>query len=201
MRAHGSLGEAILPDMRSRTLPAVLGTVFLGAACPLAVIAQQPEFGGPDSVRTTIADDDQPKESVFRSEALQQWLEPYYDFKSRLAEEHGVTFGLDYSAVYLAADNSAGKDRAASGMLRFFGGWDVIGRESGDTGTLVWKVENRHRYTDIPPSAFGPEHGYVGFGHLHLQRGKRRVDGQRRIGGREHPTGWCDVQSDAELQR
>ncbi len=148
--------------MRSRTLPAVLGTVFLGAACPLAVIAQQPEFGGPDSVRTTIAEDDKPKESVFRSEALQQWLEPYYDFKSRLAEEHGVTFGLDYSAAYLVADNSAGKDRAASGMLRFFGGWDVIGRESGDTGTVVWKLENRHEYTSNPPSAMAPDLGYVG---------------------------------------
>ena len=29
-------------------------------------------------------------------------------------------------------------------------------------GSLNWKLENRHRYSDMPPSALGFESGYVG---------------------------------------
>ena len=45
------------------------------------------------------------------------------------------------------------EDDAASGALRLFGRWTLLNRETKDTGTLVFKVENRHRLgTDIPPS-------------------------------------------------
>ena len=47
-------------------------------------------------------------------------------------------------------------------MARFFGSWDLVGRESGSTGGVVWKVEHRHRYTAIPTSAFGFNLGYAG---------------------------------------
>jgi porin len=47
-------------------------------------------------------------------------------------------------------------------MVRFFGSWDLVGRESGNTGALVWKIEHRHKYSDIPPGSFGFEIGYVG---------------------------------------
>ncbi len=47
-------------------------------------------------------------------------------------------------------------------MVRFFGSWDLVGRESGNTGALVWKVEHRHRIADLPPGDFGFNLGYVG---------------------------------------
>jgi porin len=37
-----------------------------------------------------------------------------------------------------------------------------VGRGTGDTGALVWKVEHRHAYTDVPVGSFGFEIGYVG---------------------------------------
>lgn len=63
----------------------------------------------------------------------------------------------------LAADNTLGaEDDFAGGAVRFFGRWDVTGRESGNTGTFVWKIEHRHKYTDIPPQGAASQIGYVG---------------------------------------
>jgi porin len=73
-----------------------------------------------------------------------------------------LAFSFDYSAAYLEANESPGEDTAASGMARFFGSWDLVGRESGNTGAFVWKVEHRHAYTDVAPQGFGFNLGYVG---------------------------------------
>jgi porin len=58
------------------------------------------------------------------------------------------------SALYQNASKSlTNEDDAASGALRLFGRWTLLNRDTKDTGTLVFKVENRHRLgTDIPPS-------------------------------------------------
>ncbi|MGB5884867.1 MAG: carbohydrate porin, partial [Desulfobulbales bacterium] len=53
-------------------------------------------------------------------------------------------------------------DNAGSGMVRFFGFWDLVNRSGPNKGSLNWKVEHRHKYTDIPVSALGFASGYVG---------------------------------------
>ncbi|MCZ6788172.1 MAG: carbohydrate porin, partial [Planctomycetota bacterium] len=78
-------------------------------------------------------------------------------------KKQGLAFGLDYTAVYLKADNSPGEDEAAGGIFRFFGSWTLTGRGTDNTGSLVYKVENRHRLASIPPNALGFETGYLGF--------------------------------------
>ncbi len=110
-------------------------------------------FGGPDQVENQLESD---------AEAGTPVLERYWDWKAGLVEEHDFSFGVDYSATWFAADDSPAEDEAASGMVRFFGSWDLAGRESGNTGALVWKVEHRHRITDIPTGDFGFNLGYVG---------------------------------------
>ena len=112
----------------------------------------RPRFGGPDSVDQQLASD---------AETERTLLDGFQDWKSGLAED-GLAFTVDYSAVWLSADQSPAEDEAASGMFRFYGSWDLVGGESGNTGSLIWKVENRHRYTDIPPGDFGLNLGYVG---------------------------------------
>jgi porin len=47
-------------------------------------------------------------------------------------------------------------------MFRFFGSWELIDRSGDHPGALVWKFEHRHGYSDVPPSGFGFEAGYVG---------------------------------------
>ncbi len=122
-----------------------------------------PQFGGPTSVGGTLKEDDEAKETVFRFDGLQRHLEPYFDFKARMNEEHGFAFGVDYTALYQGASEGLTEDQAASGILRVFGTWTAFGQESGNTGSLVFKVENRHTLgTNIPPQGLGFAVGYAG---------------------------------------
>ena len=117
-------------------------------------------FGGPDQVDNLIADDEETISRLIE----RRLLDPYFGWKERLQEKHGLSFGIDYSMAYLGASDSPAEaeDRASSGMIRLYGSWDLVGRESGNTGTFVWKVEHRHGYTTVPASAFGFNLGYAG---------------------------------------
>ena len=120
----------------------------------------QPRFGGPNQVDNLIAEDAETTSRMVEKPLI----EPYLQWKKKLQEKHGLSFGIDYSAVYLGASDSLtdAEDRAGSGIARFFGSWDLIGRKSGNTGAFVWKMEERHKYTTLPASAFGFNLGYAG---------------------------------------
>jgi porin len=119
----------------------------------------QAPFGGPGSVQGQLADDAKDRTPFIEVGGLQRYL----DWKDRLREEHGFSFSVDYTAGVLGATETLGdEDSGASGAVRFFGQWDLTGRDSGNTGTFVWKVENRHKYTAIPASGVAGEIGYVG---------------------------------------
>ena len=103
-----------------------------------------PQFGGPGSVGATLREDD--LELGYRTEGLQNFLKPYFDWKARVNEKHGLAFSFDYTALYQGANESAGnEDDAAGGIFRFFGSWTMLNRGSANTGSLVYKVENLHR--------------------------------------------------------
>jgi porin len=109
-------------------------------------------------VDNQLESDSAAKKTVVR----RTFLKPYFDWKSRLKERHGLSFGVDYSAVYLGAIEGVDENAAAGGMVRFYGSWDLVGRRSGNTGAFVWKLEHRHKYTAIAPSALGFDLGYAG---------------------------------------
>jgi porin len=123
-----------------------------------------PEFGGPSSVGSTLREDDKVETTVFRWDGIQRGLAPYFDWKGRINQQHGLAFGSDYTVLYQGASGGLdGEDDAAGGILRLFGTWTVFGRDSGNTGSLVYKVENRHKIgTDIPPQDLGFAIGYAG---------------------------------------
>jgi porin len=113
-----------------------------------------PRWGGPDAVENQLREDAE----VDRPTLFERWFE----WKDGLTERHGFSFGVDYSAVGLGSDSSPGDDRAAGGMIRFYGTWDLVGRGTKNTGAFVWKIEHRHSYTDVAPSGFGFELGFIG---------------------------------------
>ena len=119
---------------------------------------QRPRFGGPDQVDNQIANDQASTSRTIR----ERLLDPYFQWKEDLQEKRGLSLSVDYSAAYLSGNNSSGEDRAGGGIARFYGSWDLVGRESGNTGAFVWKVEHRHAYTDVAPSGLGFNIGYVG---------------------------------------
>ncbi|BBL90692.1 hypothetical protein VroAM7_33450 [Vibrio rotiferianus] len=120
-------------------------------------------FGSPNSVDNTITENTREKRT---------WRES-------LTEEHNLTFGLDYQALGLTASDPqrAGEDAASAGVARFYGSWNLVGLESGNTGGLVWKVEHRHAYSELSPKEFsfiGNGLGYAGMiGSAYSDQGAR----------------------------
>jgi len=131
---------------------------------PFSLLAQNEEpnsesgFGGPDNVERMLEEDSKTKQSIFEL----GFAQPYFNFKDSLKENVGLSFGLDYSAAYFNAANSLGEKNASSGMVRFYGTWDLVGRKSGNSGAFIFKIEHRHKYGAIPPKSLGFETGYVG---------------------------------------
>jgi porin len=134
----------------------------------MAQAAQTPEgdessapqqFGGPNSVPGQLADDARLTESL----TGRTLGHGYFDWKDGVREKHGLSFTLDYTAGLVGATNTLNdEDTFVGGVVRFFGSWDLVGRESGNTGSFIWKVKNRHKYTDIPPSGTASQIGYAG---------------------------------------
>ena len=121
-----------------------------------------PDFGGPNAVPNQI-ESDLFEALLGRGTALgKQWDE----WKSGLQEDHGFGIGLDYTGVYLNSSETVpgGDASAGAGIARVFGSWDLIGRESSNTGTFIWKFEHRHAYGDPAPSPLWAalDLGYVG---------------------------------------
>ena len=115
-------------------------------------------FTSPDQVQNLLDDQQQDAPSWIEAD----WLEGWKGWKSDLYDDTGLNFGGDYNALLFAATDSLGEDTASSGVFRLYGHWDLIGRGTNDTGGLIFKIEHRHRYGSVAPSAFGGEVGYLG---------------------------------------
>jgi porin len=107
-----------------------------------------PEFGGPDGVSQSLKRDDEERESTFQFDGLQRGLKPYFDWKRRINDEHGVALGLQFYALLQDASSSLdGRDSDAFGnIFRFFGSWTVFQRENGNVGRIEWRVESRSNF-------------------------------------------------------
>ncbi len=119
-----------------------------------------------DTVRPRLSTDEVENQIALDREANPLYesrlLAPIHDWKNGVAERTGFNWSLDYSALFMSVNDSPGEDNASGGMVRFFGYWDLVNRGGPNKGSLNWKVENRHSYTDVPPSGLGFESGYVG---------------------------------------
>ena len=119
-----------------------------------------------DTVRPSLSTDEVENQITLDREANpfyeSRLLAPIHDWKNGIAERTGFNWSLDYSALFMSVNDSPGEDNASGGMVRFFGYWDLVNRGGPNKGSLNWKVENRHSYTDVPPSGLGFESGYVG---------------------------------------
>ena len=50
-----------------------------------------------------------------------------------------------------------GKVQASSGMLRFYGSWELVNKGTQNSGAFICKIEHRHKSGAIPPKALGFE--------------------------------------------
>jgi porin len=157
--------------------PVIIGLAAIYVATPAlaaegnsgATTNQSQKFGGPNAVPNQIESD--------AFQALKGWGtgvgESWDGWKKGLQENYGFGLGMDYTGLYFSSSDAEGlalspgtqSDKAAAGNLRIFGSWDLLGRDSGNTGSLVWKVESRHNYSSSPTPArtwAALDLGYVG---------------------------------------
>jgi porin len=166
----------------------------------------KPDFAGPGSVRGQLEEDDRVKSPAFRFPKIDSFLQPWFDWKTRVNEQHDLQLGMDYSTLYQALDDSTGgMDDAWSGVFRVFGKWTLTGRDTQNTGALFLKIEQRHEIgTDIAPSSLAGQAGYLGitginFNDAGLLLGdinwQQRLAGGRAgfIIGRFDPNDYMDV--------
>ena len=99
------------------------------------------QFGGPKSVGGQLKEDLKDRDLP--------------SLRERLMEEHGFSYSINYAALYQTANKSLGDDEAASGIFQLPISWTLTGRESGNTGTLVFNLESRDAFLDVAPQDFG----------------------------------------------
>ena len=117
------------------------------------------QFGGPNSVPGQMADDRR-LEDALTDVTLPQG---YTEWKENLRKENALDFTVDYNATTITASNTINdEDFFAGGVIRLFGQWDLVGRDTANKGSFIFKIENRHGYTDIAPNGAKDEIGYVG---------------------------------------
>jgi porin len=128
--------------------------------------ARAPDSGpdsGPISTESQLEADSTAVDPVLRLQWVEDAMEPYYRFKREVDEKLGLDFGADYTAVFQGASRSPGRNAGSGGIFRLFGVWTPYGRESGNTGSLVYKIEHRHKlWTSTAAQDLSSEIGYVG---------------------------------------
>jgi len=82
--------------------------------------------------------------------------------RDQTVEKYDLSLSADYHLVAFGASNSIGKDSSLGGVARIFGEWQFINVNTPNKGSLMFKVENRHKINDIAPFDFSTEVGYAG---------------------------------------
>ena len=138
----------------------------LAALGAFAFTVQASEGDSDSNLRPLLSTDEAENRITLDREAnplyKSKLLAPIRKWKNQVAEKTGFNWSLDYTAFFVGVSDSPGEDSASSGMVRFFGFWDLVNPGGPNKGNLNWKVENRHSYTDVPPSGLGFESGYLG---------------------------------------
>ncbi len=129
-----------------RLLFAALSIAFAGAASAQGL-------SGPSSVEADLEPGDGLTDPQYRSDFPRNIAPGWFQWKDRLAED-GFRFNIDYLALGQSTNADLGTGEAASGIARFYGSWQATER-----GSLTFKIEDRHSYTDVAPQFLGLDGG------------------------------------------
>ncbi|MFC3613390.1 porin [Lutimaribacter marinistellae] len=124
-------------------------SLFLGTTAQ----AELSGLSGPSSVAAELMPRDGLTDPQFRSDFPRNFAPGWFAWKDGLAEK-GFEFNFDYLSLGQWSSSELGYGEAAGGMLRLYGSWQAT-----ETGSLTFKVENRHRYGDLAPQFLGLDGG------------------------------------------
>ncbi|WP_456374433.1 carbohydrate porin [Thiolapillus sp.] len=112
-------------------------------------------FNSPDSVGQLLKKQRQQENTRDFPHSIKEW-------KSQLQNDYGLSLAGDYNSIFFHASESQQENETGSGVFRIYGAWELLGRGTANSGSVIFKVEHRHSYTDIAPTDFGFEVGYLG---------------------------------------
>jgi porin len=118
---------------------------------------QTRSFGGPDGVAGDLERTYEDKESIAKHSPIQS----YYDWKQRIQDEHGFSFGLNGYWLYQKASEKLDEEDDAWGQIyRVQGSWTLFGRGTGHPGRLEYRIEHRSNIgSNLSPSQLSSEIG------------------------------------------
>jgi porin len=117
-----------------------------------------PSIGGPDGVEAELEEQDKLKD--YRFTVLHGWLKPWFDWKAKLNDRHGLSLGVNATVLGQYTGESPGdNDTAGGGIYRFQGSWKAVGRGGKNPGSLGFRLEYRRKIGPIGPSDFSSELG------------------------------------------
>jgi porin len=101
-------------------------------------------FGGPTSVQEELEED--------RIDTQGAGLDRWNGWKDDLYQRYGLKFSIEYNSLMQWLSPSAiDEDSFGGGNARLFGSWTLLGKDTQNPGSLVFRVDNRHAYTDLDP--------------------------------------------------
>ena len=114
-----------------------------------------------------IQDDAEPSDFL-RFPKLDSLSSPWFDWKKKLNEDLGLQLNISYSSTNQYGRTAPHKNEefAGSGFLKFYSRWNLINKHKENKGVLVFGLDYRHKYSDIPPSELGFDLGYNGISAL-----------------------------------
>ena len=144
-------------------------SLYLCLLMPFTIFAndQQPAENGPESIiggPSGVTGEQRNVEEIinaFRVDNRKLHLKRWHDWKASLKDRTGFSFGVNAQMLYLgAADVLADEDDSAGGIYRLQGEWELFGRGSDHTGSIVFRLENRSKIgSGIPPASLRGEIG------------------------------------------
>ncbi|NOD86296.1 MULTISPECIES: carbohydrate porin [unclassified Ruegeria] len=131
----------------------MIGRLVAALSIACAGTASAQGLSGPSSVEAELKPGDGLTDPHYRSEFPRNIAPGWFRWKDRLAEG-GFRFNVDYLALGQSTNADLGTGEAASGIARVYGSWQATER-----GSLTFKIEDRHGYTDVAPQFLGLDGG------------------------------------------
>jgi len=129
--------------------------------CSLLLNAQEIYYENyyisPDSVSGLLK-----KQETKQNKSSKTNIFSYEKFKNNLKKKYMLELGGDYHLVYFGTNDSLGDQNSVGGVFRIFGEWQLLNPNTNNKSSIVFKVENRHKFSDVSPFDFATDIGYAG---------------------------------------
>ena len=139
--------------MTKQRITLSIGLVSVIAASSTALAQEGPGLGGPSSVQADLQPGDGLTDPQFRFDFPRNIAPGYFRWKDGLAEG-GIKFNFDYLSLGQWSNSDLGDGNASGGIARVYGSVQAT-----ENGSLTFKIENRHAYSDVAPQNFGFDGG------------------------------------------